>query len=90
MYEQDSTPRNLLAEVGFEPTRPVGQGILSPQRLPFRHSAGVVSKPGRPKAFGLEAATQRAAIRVLYLGCFGNLFSLGDGPGSQGNGGWLF
>ncbi len=28
-----------LAEVGVEPTRPFGQGILSPQRLPFRHSA---------------------------------------------------
>lgn len=23
--------------VGIEPTRPCGQGILSPQRLPFRH-----------------------------------------------------
>jgi hypothetical protein len=28
-----------VAEVGVEPTRPFGQGILSPQRLPFRHSA---------------------------------------------------
>ena len=28
-----------IAEVGVEPTRPCGQGILSPQRLPFRHSA---------------------------------------------------
>ena len=25
--------------MGVEPTRPNGQGILSPQRLPFRHSA---------------------------------------------------
>ena len=25
--------------MGVEPTRPFGQGILSPQRLPFRHSA---------------------------------------------------
>ena len=31
--------RDGLAEVGVEPTRPNGQGILSPQRLPFRHSA---------------------------------------------------
>ena len=30
-----------IAEVGVEPTRPNGQGILSPQRLPFRHSAGI-------------------------------------------------
>ena len=33
------TTENSLAEVGVEPTRPNGQGILSPQRLPFRHSA---------------------------------------------------
>ena len=25
--------------MGFEPIRPFEQGILSPQRLPFRHSA---------------------------------------------------
>jgi hypothetical protein len=25
--------------MGVEPIRPLGQGILSPQRLPFRHSA---------------------------------------------------
>ena len=31
----------VVPEVGFEPTRPYGQGILSPQRLPFRHSAGL-------------------------------------------------
>jgi hypothetical protein len=30
-----------MAEVGFEPTRPYEQGILSPQRLPFRHSARI-------------------------------------------------
>ncbi len=29
-----------MAEMGIEPIRPYGQGILSPQRLPFRHSAG--------------------------------------------------
>jgi hypothetical protein len=33
-----------IAEVGFEPTRPNGQGILSPQRLPFRHSAAFWAK----------------------------------------------
>ena len=31
--------RRAVAEMGFEPIRPFGQGILSPQRLPFRHSA---------------------------------------------------
>ena len=29
----------LVAEVGVEPTRPCGQGILSPSCLPFHHSA---------------------------------------------------
>jgi hypothetical protein len=28
-----------MAEEGIEPSRPCGQGILNPQRLPFRHSA---------------------------------------------------
>ncbi len=27
-----------MPEVGLEPTRPCGQRILSPPRLPFRHS----------------------------------------------------
>ena len=31
--------RRRMARVGLEPTRPGGQGILSPQRLPFRHRA---------------------------------------------------
>ena len=35
-----SVHEQTIAEVGVEPTRPNGQGILSPQRLPFRHSAG--------------------------------------------------
>ena len=30
---------NTVAEVGLEPTRPYGQRILNPSRLPFRHSA---------------------------------------------------
>jgi hypothetical protein len=29
---------NLVPEEGVEPTRPCGQRILSPPRLPFRHS----------------------------------------------------
>jgi hypothetical protein len=33
-----------MAEVGFEPTCPCEQGILSPQRLPFRHSAHAPNK----------------------------------------------
>lgn len=33
---QDSSV--LVPEVGVEPTRPCGQRILSPPRLPFRHS----------------------------------------------------
>ena len=33
----------MVPEEGIEPTRPFGQGILSPLRLPFRHS-GMLSK----------------------------------------------
>ena len=32
-----------VPEVGLEPTRPCGHWILSPARLPFRHSGRVVS-----------------------------------------------
>lgn len=28
----------MVREEGFEPSRPCGLGILSPVRLPFRHS----------------------------------------------------
>lgn len=27
-----------MGEAGLEPARPYGQGILNPQRLPFRHT----------------------------------------------------
>lgn len=30
----------VVPEAGVEPARPDGQGILSPRRLPFRHSGG--------------------------------------------------
>jgi hypothetical protein len=33
-----------MAEEGIEPSRPCGQGILNPQRLPFRHSAGLFAQ----------------------------------------------
>ena len=40
--EQDQEYRHrvfrVMPEVGFEPTRPCGPRILSPLRMPFRHS----------------------------------------------------
>lgn len=55
--------RNILPGVGLEPTRPYGQGILSPQCLPFHHPGdrnGTVMFPvmfvnpeGRASIFGL-------------------------------------
>lgn len=41
----------LVPEVGVEPTHPCGRGILSPLRLPFRHSGRV----GRTESEILEA-----------------------------------
>lgn len=32
--------KGRLGEAGIEPARPYGRGILSPRRLPFRHSPG--------------------------------------------------
>jgi hypothetical protein len=40
-----------LAEEGIEPSRPNGQGILNPQRLPFRHSAGLIAQGNYFPAF---------------------------------------
>ena len=37
----------MVRTVGLEPTLPYGKGILSPQRLPFRHvrsGAGLISR----------------------------------------------
>jgi hypothetical protein len=34
----------LVPRVGVEPTRPYGQRILSPQRLPFRHPGDFVKR----------------------------------------------
>jgi hypothetical protein len=34
----DTLGEPLMPEVGVEPTRPEGHGILSAARLPFRHS----------------------------------------------------
>jgi hypothetical protein len=44
--------RKLVPGVGLEPTWPCGQGILSPQRLPFRH-------PGR---FGIAESRLRNEV----------------------------
>ncbi len=41
----------MVPEVGVEPTNPCGRGILSPLRLPFRHSGRV----GRIESEILEA-----------------------------------
>ena len=35
--EKPETRNFLVPGEGFEPSRPFGQRILSPQRLPFRH-----------------------------------------------------
>ena len=44
----------MVPEVGFEPTRPYGQGILSPQRLPFRHSGSRYQHDSRKRVGDFE------------------------------------
>lgn len=54
----------LVPEEGVEPTRPCGQRILSPPRLPFRHSGrgktqhNTQSRSGSTPSQGLAFATQ--------------------------------
>ena len=63
----EPTPANLLViielqmpEVGFEPTRPLGQSILNRPRLPFRHS-------GRP-AKGSRAQDRVKTATIVPTG----------------------
>ena len=51
----------LIPEVGFEPTRPFGQPILSRSRLPFRHSGRLVDRAPRRRGAGFIA---RPAVRT--------------------------
>lgn len=46
-----------LGRAGIEPARPFGQGILSPQRLPFRH------RPAPPFYSGLRSSLKLARAR---------------------------
>ena len=59
--------RLLVGEEGFEPSRPqVGQGILSPQRLPFRHSPrGLIAPKCVEAATGFEPVDDGFANRCL-------------------------
>ena len=41
-----------VPEVGFEPTRPIGQSILSASRLPFRHSGQLLNSMLIPELGG--------------------------------------
>lgn len=80
---RDGFCSQVVRMVGLEPTRPCGQGILSPLRLPFRHirdtmhSTGVPAlKQGgelRPRAVCISATTQRLVSAVKwYEEAFGN------------------
>ena len=54
--------------VGFEPTRPLGQWILSPPRLPFRHPGQPVSVACQPMAENPASSTaRRRFVRVLLV-----------------------
>ena len=53
-----------VAEMGVEPICPLGQGILSPQRLPFRHSA---SWPLANRAFEQSTGEQENLYRCGQL-----------------------
>lgn len=51
-----------MPEVGLEPTRPCGQRILNPSRLPFRHSGWFIEDYVTTACFassGLAAAAGR-------------------------------
>ena len=59
----------MVPEVGVEPTRPCGRGILSPLRLPFRHS-GMAEDGNRGRPAGALPTSffpgGESAQRVLF------------------------
>ena len=61
-------PEVVVPEVGVEPTRPEGRGILSPLRLPFRHSGMEIRAPwGGAAATVAQSSTATVQLPVLEL-----------------------
>lgn len=58
-------PVYLVAEAGLEPARPCGHRVLSPARLPFRHSAKRWTIGSRPGSF-LQEDVVRHPWASLY------------------------
>lgn len=59
---------DVVPEEGVEPTRPCGQRILSPPRLPFRHSG--VATPKREPLWGPQLG-RVASLRQVSMGSTG-------------------
>ncbi len=73
--------RHDIGRVGFEPTRPRGQRILSPRRLPFRHrpvyatgslnglpvSQGAIFRRRRPESNRRIRVLQTPALPLGYV-----------------------
>jgi len=69
-FPNDSTPYHSdtscpLGEAGLEPARPYGQGILNPQRLPFRHTPHI-SATDRASGGDIDA-WRRGRVRLHVL-----------------------
>ena len=67
-------PNHGIAEEGIEPSRPFRQGILSPQRLPFRHSARFQALTQTEPAIGtFPARSNYSYSRIPFNSGSGNL-----------------
>ena len=60
-----------MPEVGLEPTRPCGQRILNPSRLPFRHSGRYTEDYVRTACFASTGLAAAAGRRPLGAGARG-------------------
>ena len=70
-----------MPEVGVEPTRPCGHGILSPARLPvspLRHEEGTPSIPRPQRPFFASAATLPTSATTDF-----SIFSSADATGAD-------
>ena len=64
LREQPQSIKALIPEEGLEPTRPCGQRILSPSRLPFRHSGSLARSKHHS---GARVAASNARVRKRLL-----------------------
>lgn len=72
----------MVPEEGVEPTRPCGQRILSPPRLPFRHS-GLPPKAQSALGTHQDQLVRAESLRQVSMPGTKRSSNMGDGTGCR-------